>query len=73
MSINSPPGSDATVSTYEVLFTRDNSLAWNDLSLCNREGIDGGAVGSWGTGINNTWEHNAGENAVVPSSPPPPP
>jgi hypothetical protein len=71
MSINSPPGSDATVSTYEVLFTRDNSLAWNDLSLCNREGIDGGAVESWGTGINNTWEHNAGENTVVPSSPPP--
>ena len=59
MSINSPPGSNTTISTYDVLFTRRNSLAWNDLSLCNREGIDGGAVESWGTGINNSWEYNA--------------
>jgi hypothetical protein len=59
MSINSPHGSNTTISTYDVLFTRDNVLAWNDLSLCNREGIDGGAVESWGTGVNNTWEYNA--------------
>ena len=27
-----------------------NYLAFNDVSLCNRLGIDGGAIESWGTG-----------------------
>ena len=36
-----------------------NYLAFNDVSLCNRLGIDGGAIESWGTGTNNTWEYNA--------------
>ena len=45
--------------TRDVLYTRDNYLAFNDCSLCNRRGMDGGVIESWGVGDNNTWEHNA--------------
>ena len=40
-------GGPTTVSTYDVLFCESNYLAWNDISLCNRLGIDGGAIESW--------------------------
>ena len=29
------------------------------MSSCNREGLDGGVIESWGSSINNTWEFNA--------------
>jgi hypothetical protein len=50
---------NATWSTWEVLFVRNMHLAWNDVSNCNREGLDGGVIESWGASNNNTWEYNA--------------
>ena len=50
---------NGTLATSDVNHCRDNLLAWNEFSQCNREGIDGGVVESNGNGGNNTWEFNA--------------
>ena len=46
-------------STWDILFNKNNYLGYNDISSCNREGLDGGVIESWGSSINNTWEANA--------------
>lgn len=46
-------------SVWEVLNCRDNYVAYNDISQCNRQGLDGGVIESWGVSRNCTWERNA--------------
>eukprot|EP00040_Diaphanoeca_grandis_P001923 m.20086 g.20086 ORF g.20086 m.20086 type:complete len:1168 (+) comp12740_c0_seq1:136-3639(+) len=55
----STSSNSTTWSTWDVLFNRNNYLAWNDISNCNRQGLDGGVIESWGSSRNNTWEFNA--------------
>jgi hypothetical protein len=52
-------GQQGTVGTKSILNVRNTYVAYNDCSSCNRQGLDGGVVESWGTGDNNTWEYNA--------------
>jgi hypothetical protein len=46
-------------SQWDILFNKNNYLAYNDVSSVNRQGLDGGVIESWGSSINNTWERNA--------------
>ena len=52
-------GANGTWSQWDILFNKNNYLAWNDISSCNRQGLDGGVIESWGSSINNTWEYNS--------------
>lgn len=57
MSINGVP--NGTISTFDVLHCRNNLVEFNELANVNRQGIDGGTIESWGTGLNNSWSFNA--------------
>lgn len=50
---------EKTWSTWDILYNRNNYLGHNDISNCNRQGLDGGVIESWGSSKNNTWEYNA--------------
>jgi hypothetical protein len=52
-------GGGGSVGTHEIMNVRDSYVAYNDCSNCNRQGLDGGVIESWGTGGNTTWEYNA--------------
>ena len=52
-------GLNLSWSTWDILFNKHNYLGFNDVSSCNREGLDGGVIESWGSSINNTWDSNA--------------
>merc|ERR1712100_259898 len=52
-------GDAVSWSTWQILHNKNNYLAYNDLSNCNRQGLDGGVIESWGSLFNNTWEYNA--------------
>ena len=49
-----------STSIFDILFTGNIVLEYNDLSRCNKLGLDGGVIESWGTaGVNNVWRYNA--------------
>jgi hypothetical protein len=52
-------GGGGTYSQWDVLYNKNNYLGYNDVSSCNRQGLDGGVIESWGSSVNNTWEYNA--------------
>ena len=52
-------GGGGTYSQWDILYNRNNYLGYNDVSSCNRQGLDGGVIESWGSSVNNTWEYNA--------------
>ena len=56
---NGSSSSSSTYTTWDLLFNKHNYLGYNDISNCNRQGLDGGVVESWGSSKNNTWEANA--------------
>eukprot|EP00039_Didymoeca_costata_P021245 m.343908 g.343908 ORF g.343908 m.343908 type:complete len:1136 (-) comp23516_c0_seq1:322-3729(-) len=59
-------GDNNTWKTWDILFNTNNYLGYNDISNCNRQGLDGGVVESWGSSINNLWEANAiHDNEVI--------
>ena len=43
----------------DVLYAYDHDVGYNDCARCNREGLDGGIIESWGVGDANVWERNA--------------
>ena len=47
---------------------KNNYLGFNDISSCNRQGLDGGVIESWGSSVNNTWEANAVHDDEVVAS-----
>ena len=52
-------------SPWDVLFTQNIVLEWNDVGCCNRQGLDGGVIESWGVGKNCTWAYNAVHDSEV--------
>ena len=52
-------GGDNEYAINEVLFAHNNLVAYNDVYLCNRAGLDGGIFETWGVGHNNTFEYNS--------------
>jgi|EP01043_Picozoa_sp_COSAG02_P016516 hypothetical protein len=39
-------GGNGTYSQFDILYNKNNYLGWNDISSCNRQGLDGGVVES---------------------------
>lgn len=59
---------EETWSTWDILFNRDNVLADNDISNCNRQGNDGGVIESWGVSRNHS-KHCSLRATSAPSTP----
>ena len=39
-------GGSGQYSTFDILYNKNNYLAYNDISSCNRQGLDGGVIES---------------------------
>lgn len=39
-------GGNGTYSQFDILYNKNNYLGYNDISSCNRQGLDGGVVES---------------------------
>lgn len=53
---------------YEYLHTRNNYIAYNDISQANTDSQDSGLIEAWGTGLDNIIHNNALHSSEIPFS-----